>query len=252
MLQHLIVLLDDTSISFCNYENKRTDKKLISLNNLNNGILFAMKNNLIIQFVFPDYDLPIEYKLAIESIENSKIVSTLSCQKESDIIVFNKYDELSNYNFEENTDKLYVLHTSKNNFFNNYKKVIKVLDNITRLNIVFTDIADFTDFDFEIYKNLLNDFRTAVIKCCENSKFPQLNILTDRILLDKMNNCNAGIENITLAPNGKFYICPAFYYEEENDYIHSVESNIIIKNKQLYKFEFSPICKKCDAFQCKR
>ena len=44
---------------------------------------------------------------------------------------------------------------------------------------------------------------------------PQLNLLTDRIMLDRMNNCNAGWESITLASDGKFYVCPAFYLEGE-------------------------------------
>lgn len=40
MLQYLIVLLDDTSTSFCHYTNKKTERKLISLSDLNEAILF--------------------------------------------------------------------------------------------------------------------------------------------------------------------------------------------------------------------
>jgi len=81
---------------------------------------------------------------------------------------------------------------------------------------------------------------------------PQINLLTDRILLDKMNNCNAGIENITLAPNGKFYVCPAFYLENENDSVGDLVTGINIKNKYLYQLQNAPLCRKCDAYQCKR
>lgn len=67
-----------------------------------------------------------------------------------------------------------------------------------------------------------------------------------------MNNCNAGICNITLAPNGCFYICPAFYFNNPNDNIGDLQSGVIIKNKQLYQLEYAPICRICDAYQCKR
>lgn len=55
MLQYLIVLLDDTSTSFCHYTNKKTERKLISLSDLNEAILFSLKRNLTLQFIYPDY-----------------------------------------------------------------------------------------------------------------------------------------------------------------------------------------------------
>ena len=72
------------------------------------------------------------------------------------------------------------------------------------------------------------------------------------MMLKEMNNCGAGDTTITLAPNGKFYICPAFYYEDENDSIGDLEYGLDIKNKQLYKLDHAPICRHCDAYQCKR
>ena len=252
MIQYLIIILDDTSVSFCNYENSKTLRKLISLFDLKNGILFAMKQNLMVQFVFPDYDLPLEYKNTIESIDNNKIVSDQCTVKKADIIVFNGFKNLLDYNFSENEEKAFVIRTSKDILFKTYEDIIPILNKISRLNIVITDLEDFTDTDYKLYKKVLNDLKIAIKEIYENNKFPQLNILTDRILLDKMNNCNAGIENITLAPNGKFYICPAFYFENEYDCIGSLYSGLEIKNKQLYKLEFAPICRNCDAYQCKR
>jgi CXXX repeat peptide maturase len=67
-----------------------------------------------------------------------------------------------------------------------------------------------------------------------------------------MNNCDAGVKHITLAPNGKFYICPAFYYEDEINDCGDLQTGINIKNRQLYRLDHAPICRKCDAFHCKR
>lgn len=71
-------------------------------------------------------------------------------------------------------------------------------------------------------------------------------------MLQAMNNCGAGDSNITLAPNGKFYVCPAFYYENNDDSIGDLKNGLDIKNKQLYRLDHAPICRHCDAWQCKR
>ena len=76
MLQYLIIQLCDTSTSFCHYTNDKTKAKLISLSNLKLGIKFAMKQNLMIQFLYPDYDIPEEYKTVINSIDHSDIVAS--------------------------------------------------------------------------------------------------------------------------------------------------------------------------------
>ena len=67
-----------------------------------------------------------------------------------------------------------------------------------------------------------------------------------------MNNCGAGESNITLAPNGKFYVCPAFYLYNKSNSIGSLDDGIDIKNKQLYRLDHAPRCSHCDAYQCKR
>ena len=74
-----------------------------------------------------------------------------------------------------------------------------------------------------------------------------------------MNNCNAGWENITLAPDGKFYVCPAFYQSDSQTTIEDkalaigdLQNGLDIKNPQLYKLSHAPLCRNCDAYQCKR
>lgn len=52
MLQYLVILLDDTSVSFCHYSNPIKERRLMPLDILKKGILWAMKENLMIQFVF--------------------------------------------------------------------------------------------------------------------------------------------------------------------------------------------------------
>ena len=254
MLQYLIILIDDTSISYCHYENYRVEKKLIPLDILKAGIRFGMMENLMIQFVYPNYKLPTEYKDAIESIDHSKIVSSLSVDEElandSDVVVYHDLIGMSYETLLEN--KCVVLRTSKADLFERYMSLKDVISKVSRLNIVITDVEKLTDEDFERYKQILNALSAHIEKLYVNGKSPQLNLLTDRMMLKEMNNCGAGDTNITLAPNGKFYVCPAFYLENEAGSIGDLENGLDIKNKQLYRLDHAPICRHCDAFQCKR
>lgn len=189
MIQYLIIQLDDTSTSFCYYENSGKARRLIALDDLKAGIFFAMKENLSIQFVYPDYELPDEYKETIETIDHSKIVP-VGCREEADVMVFNDWNTF--LSFQLAPGQTYVLRTSKKDFFDKYLSLDCILQKIYRLNVVFTDIDDFTDVDFTIYKQVLQAISKMISACYAQGKNPQLNLLTDRIMLDRMNNCNAG------------------------------------------------------------
>ncbi|MDE6296932.1 MAG: CXXX repeat peptide maturase, partial [Muribaculaceae bacterium] len=73
----------------------------------------------------------------------------------------------------------------------------------------------------------------------------------DRMVLTEMNNCNAGWESLTLAPNGNLYICPAFYYAGEKP-VGTIGQELDIKNPQLFRLDHAPICRNCDAWHCRR
>ena len=245
MLQYLIILLDDTSTSFCHYENTKTERRLIPIETLKQGIRFGMMENLMIQFVYPDYELPEEYKEVIESIDHSKIKPIF--EDDADVVVVNDWNIST-----DGADVPIVLRTSKAELFTRYGELKETLAKVARLNVVITDVESFNDEDFTTYKTVLKEFAGDIEALYAEGKSPQLNILTDRMMLKEMNSCGAGDSTITLAPNGKFYVCPAFYYEDEADSIGDLEHGLDIKNKQLYKLEYAPICRKCDAYQCKR
>ena len=249
MLQYLIVLLDDTSVSYCHYSNAKTERKLIALSDLKEAVLFSMKRNLTIQFIYPDYALPPEYKDLIESVPHTKIASSSAIEKGiADIVVINNWQDLQDCSFDETT--IYVWRTLKGDFFNHYNLIIGILEKVVRLNIIITDIETFDEEDFKAYQRVLNVISDSVEKIY-NKKEVQLNLLTDRMMLEKMNNCNAGWESITFAPDGRFYICPAFYQEGLYS-VGDLKSGLTIKNPLLYRLDHAPLCRNCDAYQCQR
>ena len=249
MIQYIVILLDDTSTSFCHYTNEKADCRLIPLQTLKDGICYAMKENLNIQFVYPNYKLPKEYLAAIDSIDHTDIYPA-EMSDNADVVVFDSLIAAKDYVFKE--EVAYLIRTDKVSLFNEYKIIGEILDKVTRLNIVITDIETFTEDDFMAYKSLLSNLAERVEQIYVSGKSPQLNLLTDRIMLEKMNNCGAGDTSVTLAPDGKFYVCPAFYLSADGYTIGDMVNGLEIKNSQLYRLDHAPLCRRCDAWQCKR
>ena len=218
--------------------------RLIDLDVLYEGIRFAMMENLMIQFVYSDVPLPDEYEVAIESIDHFNIKRA---GKNTDVCVVDDWDLSS-----VNVDVPVVLRTTMDEFVSKVDELERFILQVKRINVVFTDIEFFTDTKIDAYCSALEKICTVLEQCYVEGNTPQLNLLTDRMVLQQMNNCGAGETNITLAPNGRFYVCPAFYYEDEADSIGDLKHGLDIKNKQLYRLDHAPICRHCDAWQCKR
>lgn len=253
MLKYLIIQLDDTSTSYCHYSNDRVSSNLIPLETLKKAIFWSMKENLTIQFLYPDFELPKEYKEAIAQTFHADIVSSTCEDKElrdkADVVVFNSSSAINFYPF--NQSQTYVLRVSFNELLEQCSMIGTLLPNLSRLTIIITDISSITKDDESRYRRCLESLSHRILNEYKKGHGVQVNLLTDRILLDKMNNCNAGYESVALGPNGKFYICPAFYIDG-NASVGDIENGLDIKNPQLYRLDHAPICRICDAYQCRR
>ena len=240
MLKYLIINLSDNSSSFC-YYNSSSNSRLISIQDLRKGFVYAMKRNLAVQLIYPSFSLSSEYDSLISQYENIKI-KPIQNKNDADVLILNHWKDIS---LLEGCEDNIIIRTSIHDLFTHYKLMERV--KAKNIHLVFTDIENFTEEDIEKYKEILMSLMSRCIQ-----KNVQIRTITDRMILDEMNNCNAGIESITLAPNGKFYICPAFYYEDEKNNIGDLEDEINIPNRQLYAIDYSPLCRICDAYQCKR
>ena len=266
MLQYLVILLDDTSVAYCHADNPLKERNLMPLETLKRGILFGMKQNLMIQYVFPDYALPEKYASVIESIDNVKIYP-FGCKPVTGMDADNEADVVATDAIPSKMEvKNLVLRMSFSEMLTKKDQITKLFASGARINLCLTDVEHFPDEQIETYEQVLNEWNKALLDLYKQGQSPQFNLLTDRMMLEKMHNCEAGVSNITLAPNGKFYLCPAFYYDERmkvfNQLNHhqpsseksvgDLEKGLDIPNPQLLKLDHAPLCRTCDAYQCRR
>lgn len=248
MLQYLIILLDRTAVSYCHYERTATEPAPIPLPTLRAAVRYAMTENLNVQFVYPDYELPAEYAEVIDSIDHTDIRPIGDTP--ADVLVANGWEAL--FSRPLVATSTYVLRTPKADLFSRYKQLKEVLPHVARLNVVLTDVETLTEADFTAYRTVLEALGDELEALYAAEQSPQLNLLTDRMMLDGMNNCDAGWHSLTLAPDGRFYVCPAFCAGDGADSVGTLAEGPAVKNAQLYRLDHAPLCRRCDAWQCRR
>lgn len=245
MLKYLLIQLCDSSPSFCHYPDGSNNRpKLIPLDDLNKGIIWALKRNLAIQYIRPAYQLPEEYEKAIAVCEHYDI-APIRTAKDNDICVA-----------EFPTDGKFIdgrvvtTRMSIDTIIGSTDLIAEWLMRAKRLNIAITDYECLNKTREEAYRETLEKLAELTIEEFRNGHEVSCNLLTDRMSLRSMNNCNAGIESVTLAPDGKLYICPAFYTSRES--IGLPDKDLNIENARLLTIQYAPVCRICDSFHCRR
>lgn len=245
MMKYLIVLLCDTSVSFCYYQNTRTTPRLMHLETLKRAIRYAMCENMLVQFIYPEYQLPPEYDDIIESIDHVKIAPP--APHGSDIVVLHSLED----HIKAKGGETISIRLSIQEFPDAVEAISHLINFAGRVNIALTDTPKATDNEITRYSQALDKLSDVILEKYRRGHRIQFNLLTDRLMLLKMNNCNAGHETITIAPDGNFYVCPAFYLNNDSS-VGNPDTGIQIPNQQLYRLDRAPICLKCDAWHCRR
>ena len=253
MINYLILPVSKNSKSFCYYNNNHSEGEIINFKLLQDAVLFAIKNKCGLNVLYGDEPLPVKYELELEKLKHIKLLP-LKLRKyyPEGIYIIEESDLDSVKKIKKNNELNLILRLNKNRLPELSDIFSLLLWRFKRLNLIFTDIFDFSDNDFNEYKKQLNIIGGSVYKLFRHNDNIELNFLTDRLFLQNMNNCDAGIKHITIAPDGKFYLCPGFYYDDNNNALGDMERDFIIKNEKVLQLKNTPLCSNCDAWHCKR
>ena len=247
----LIFLLSDDYVSFCQNSNNEYETQIMDDKDIINGLNYAYNNFYKPIFVHSQnkflFDMIPEYQNhQILHILPAKFYKQAFSKLNDFVLVFTKED----INLDVGKLSNAILNIEQENINELCKNVIHILEKSDRVNINILNLNK--NFDFEVYEKQLLELKDYLLTLWKEERcFKELNVITDLSFIGEHNNCQAGSKTITYAPNGKLYICPAFYSKNKQDAIGDVfVGPIENKNKHLFTLDYQPICNICDAYQC--
>lgn len=240
--KYLQFIISDDITPNCNYITRK-ESNISKMDNdiIKKGLEFAKNNNLNPVFL-GDVSLQENKYISIVSNESKNI-------NENSIFICDNNVNLPN-KLEKNENCILLI--SKENIKNIVNFISQLYRYVKRINIVLQDIDKWNDIDVNIYKENLEELVQFVSLTYKNNKPLEVNILTDILNLKEMCNCDAGKNSFSLAPNGKLYICPAFYFDNVDNSVGDLDNGINFSNDHLIDIKNAPICSSCDSYHCKR
>jgi len=252
--EYAVILLDSSAPSFCYYSVENRKKETMTEEMLDRAISFCMREECYSTVVYGN-ELPDDACMTLLSeFPHTRIIplSLAVDVKSSDIYTVDFDDfESTLTKLKPTSDLNVILRMNLGDVLFLADLLEQFCNRFIRLNVIFRDIQDADEIALNKYRLDLAYMRELLFKQFTYGRYFELNFATDRMSLFEMNNCNAGVTHVTLAPNGNFYVCPGFYYDNCLP-AGSLENGINIGNRQLFEYTYSPICNPCDCYQCKR
>lgn len=220
-LKYLKIILSDKQISHCAYKNNLQTTNEMSDEMIEKAIDYCYKNFLIPIFIGNKY-------INIDPDNNIFFkISSNDSLRNNDVYIYNY-----NHPIEHIQALNYIITINRSNIECLSDNVMYISKYAKRINIFIEDLKDWTADEVYLYSKELE-------KIVEKIKNNNINIKLN-ILERKEQRCGAGISSITLAPDGNFYLCPAFYFNGmkdkaigniyDEDFTYKPQKNLRYKN----------------------
>ncbi|MDT8902419.1 CXXX repeat peptide maturase [Anaeroselena agilis] len=252
MLTHLLVLVDGSAPPFCHYGHDRRECELMPLATLKKAVAFARSGGLALTLLLGREELPPAYRAALAETEFAAIVPAGLANRYPDAILVLDAEDPGSFPDEACAGQRLILRLPRRRLGDMAALVASCAGRAARLDLYLADIDRYTAADIGEYGRQLKLAAEYVTDLYRQGSLPEMNIFSDRLLLSGMRNCDAGAAHLTVAPNGLLYICPGFYYDDEEHPAGSLADGVTLANRRLLELTNAPICSCCDAFHCKR
>jgi CXXX repeat peptide maturase len=252
--RNLIVMLDGQSASHCHYPAAGTETPMpMPATTARSVVAYAAANDLTLTLLYARDLPPAELDDCFAGVACARIVPLpLAARYPGALVVIDRNDWDSLAELPDSADRNIVLRLQRGEIPQLPLMIRRLLRKCRRLNLCLLDIEAMTDPDFESYRDRLAE--TAAILATEyrQGREFELSAITDRMLLTAMNNCDAGQQHLTVAPDGTLHLCPGFFRLRPQDAVGNLTTGPKIPNAELLRLDHAPICSICDAFQCRR
>lgn len=256
-LEHILVLLEAGAVPFCHYENPRFHQnaasRWIAPSLLKALIDIAVADGIALSVLLGKTRPPRDLETLLARVPHVKIVPLELSDAYPGAIVVVSSDERARFSdLKPDRARNLILRLSRADLADASRMFNALEDKYGRLSIHLTDIENIGDTDLAAYAAELDIIAARLKKMYAAGRRIEVNVLTDRMMMTTMRNCDAGQTHVTLAPDGRFFICPAFFHYGEPAIGEFGGTTIAVNPPGTVAFSRAPLCTRCDAWHCKR
>lgn len=248
----LYFILNDHVPPYCMYSSQNISEQpnIMPQDVFDKGIDYAYSNHMVPVFVGD----PSGY---LSDFYKNKFHVRFDIGIHSPISEVEKYMPILNSHVltEINLDGVYgdscLLLVSPDSFSNISADIRLLLKHFKRVNLIKQDLLNWKTEDIENYGDALEKISSWMTEHKVDAN--RINVLAKSTDGDKRahNWCRAGISDFAISPTGKFYFCPAFYFNNLED-IGTVDDGLNIKDPEILSLDKAPKCNCCSNENCSR
>ncbi len=241
--KYIYFITSDNAPAYCSYQSRPDSDVKMSGEILKKGLKFAIDHDYIPIFLGESNDIIDQFLSNHLGFQMNGAFAGGIPQRNMAV-----YEQADENNIIDNANTAILLIDRKTIPFL-AEKAAELAEKHGRINITIRDGSTWKKEEIAEYRTQLTDLYHRLLKLYQNGRFVTVNVLNDIMQEKDIAGCGAGENAVALAPNGKFYLCPAFYYEDETNCICSLEE---AEPERLFHQYRQPLCSLCDYYQCKR
>jgi CXXX repeat peptide maturase len=256
-LTHILVLVEDGAVAFCHYENPSfhasAKPRWMAEERLRGIVRHAEGQSVALTFVLGKTRPPARIERLMERVIHAKIVPLALGDVYPDaILVLDSEDADAFAQLSPDSRRNVILRLARRDVAKGADLCASLAGRYGRLSLHLRGIEYFTPSDLAVYREELAKLGSMLGIRYSGGDRVEINVLTDRMMLREMRNCDAGVKHVTVAPNGDCYICPAFVHDGEPIGRFDGAAGPAVKRITGLDLSHGPLCTRCDAFHCKR
>lgn len=248
--KRMYFLLSDDYVDYCQHKNQNKTYQPMGQEAILAGLRYAHQHFFEPIFVHSKSQFHFEPHEAYEAYKILHLIPAEFCQEakklKNTLLVYDRD------NLHLASEKAFncMLNIDQEDIFNMYTYVKQILEYYDRVNINILNLS--SAFDPNVYEQQLMEIKELLVAIYrETGVLKEINLITDIYFLDEHNNCKAGDRSFAYGPNGKIYVCGAFYDTHRDNFVGDTRLGIYrLKKPELYKAANSGLCSRCDAYQC--
>lgn len=254
--EYALVALEDGAVPFCHYENPRFGgpSRWMAPALLRALVHHAIENGVALTFLLGSHQPPAALKRVISGIPHTLIVPWSLRELYPDAMLVATADDRDGFaSLPSNWSRNLVLRAGRQDLQQLAAHFQSLAGKFGRLSLHLTGIEYFTETDLDTYASELAAISTSLQRLFAVGMRLEVNVLTDRMFLKARRHCDAGEKHVTIAPDGRCFICPAFLGENSAPIGRfDPEQGYVTAAPATTAFERAPLCTRCDAWHCKR